>query len=362
MIDKLRTELEQHIGFKLDSFKHCRKLELLLRDKNIYVSDSSLARIFSIGQRKTQPRLTTLNELCGFLGYPSFEQFTIHQEKVNEEMMAYSHMLLEMKAELFSGTRVKALQLFIEIRRKFKHLSGLLAQEFALHIFNTPLTPYEMDFMIDKGIAHVDFIGFFVYEDDPKGYYESFLTRMAPLSQELKTFATLYKERKRLLRENSTQHLPIPMVPIEQSTHLFSRALEIEVLDAAIRQPTDFFDFFQERLCSIIQLLKNHPPYDKLIVLGRLFRAAYYTKIHTLIRLDEETKAFITHLINSEGIELEFMAPLYAVCKNESSIPLSLDFYHKNHWRNAQIESEMILSDVLGLTDVHHKLKSGLYK
>lgn len=363
MIDQLKAELERHIGFSLDSFKHCRKLEKLLHERKIFVSDSSLARIFTVGNRTTQPRLATLNELCCFLGYPSLSEFIIHHDQVNEERKAYTRKVLEMKAELFSGTRARALKLFIEIRKEYHHLSGLLSQEFALHIFNScPLTNYELDLIVDCGIADVDFIDFFVYEDDPQGNYESFLTRMAPLSHELSTFAALYKERKRLLRENCCQHLPMPMVPIEQSVHLYSRWLEIEVLDSALRKPNEIIDFFQERLCYNIDILKNRPSYDKLIVLGRLFRAACHTNIHTHIYVDQETKAFITNLINSDAVELEFMAPLYAVCVHDASMPLRLDFYHNNHWKNAQLESEMILSQALGLTEIHDKIKKTLFK
>ena len=48
MLDSLKKALEQKIGLKLESVKACRKLEKILLEEGIYLSDTTLTRIFSI--------------------------------------------------------------------------------------------------------------------------------------------------------------------------------------------------------------------------------------------------------------------------------------------------------------------------
>jgi hypothetical protein len=48
MLDSLKAALEQKIGFKIETEKACRKLEKTLLDEGIYLSDTTLTRIFSM--------------------------------------------------------------------------------------------------------------------------------------------------------------------------------------------------------------------------------------------------------------------------------------------------------------------------
>jgi hypothetical protein len=366
MLNALKSELEKKVGFALDSFKNCRRLENLLQHKSIYISYSSLARIFSVGNRTTEPRNSTLNELSIFLGYQSYEQFQQFFENSSEELEAYTRKVLEMKSELFFGDRLKGLELFIDIRKKYGNLSDLLSQELALQLFNSQHLPKnELEHLVAKGITEVNFMDFFIYEDDPFGHYEWFLehaSRSEKQTSDFQNFKELYIERKRLLKGIFSDQNQFNQLTINKSVHLYSRLLEIEILQKAACQPKELVEFFQERLDQTIKLLANRHEYDKIIVLGRMFRAACHSGIDNNIRLDQETKQFCMDLINSTALEFEFMAPMYAVLKNDPTLKLSLAFYQNNHWKNAQFESEMLIAKALGLKKVYETYNKGVFE
>lgn len=366
MLSTLKRELENKIGFSFDSFKNCCRLEGLLYQKGCYISYSSLARIFSVGNKTTEPRLSTLNELCVFIGYQSYEHFNQFNDNTAEELEAYTRKVLEMKSELFFGNRLKGLELFIAIRKKFGNLSGLLSQELALHLFNTPKLPQqELEHLVAKGITEVNFIDFFVYEDDPFGHYEWFLHHASGAqkqSQDFQHFKKLFLQRKYLLTGKGIVEESLWARNINQTGHLYARILEIEVLEMAKTQTKNLLEFYQERLDQTIRLLKNQHEYDKIIVLGRLFRAACHTGIDKKILLDHETKQFCVEVINSNTLELEFQAPIYAVLKNDLTLNLSLAFLHNNYWKNAQFQSEMLIAKALGLKKVYDTYQKGVLR
>jgi hypothetical protein len=366
MFKRLKCELEKKIGFTLDSFKHCRRLENLLHQKGCFISYSSLARMFSVGNKTTEPRLSTLNELSVFLGYQSYEHFNQFNDNSAEELEAYTRKALEMKSELFFGNRLKGLELFIAIRKKFGNLSNLLSQELALQLFNThDLPKNELEHLVANGITEVNFMDFFVYEDDPFGHYDWFIQHASGAqkqSQDFQHFKELFSKRKELLRGKATVEKSLPIQNINQSIHLYSRILEIEVLQMAATQPKNLLEFYQERLDQTIGLLKNRHEYDKIIVLGRLFRAACHTGIDKKILLDSETKQFCLGVIDSNALELEFQAPIYAVLKNDPKLKLSLAFLHNNYWKNSQLESEMLIAKALGLKKVYETYQKGVLK
>ncbi len=366
MLNAIKSELEKKVGFALDSFKNCRRLENLLQHKGLFISYSSLARMFSVGNKTTEPRLSTLNELSVFLGYQSYEHFNQFNENSAEKLEAYTRKVLEMKSELFFGNRLKGLELFIDIRRKFGNLSDLLSQELALQLFNTQNLPkQDLEHLVAKGITEVNFMDFFIYEDDPFGHYEWFIQHASGAqkqSQDFQNFKNLFSQRKELLKGMTTDEKDLPIQNINQSVHLYSRILEIEILQMAANQPKNLLEFYQERLDQTISLLKNRHEYDKIIVLGRLFRAACHTGIDKKILLDNETKQFCVEVINSNALELEFQAPIYAVLKNDPKLNLSLAFLHNNYWKNAQFESEMLIAKALGLKKVYETYQKGVLK
>jgi hypothetical protein len=361
MLSALKNELEKKVGFALDSFKNCRRLESQLEKRGLYISYSSLARMFSIGNKTTVPRNTTLHELSVFLGYRSYEHFNEIFENSSEELEEYTRKVLEMKAELFFGNRLKGLEQFIAIRKNYPKRSGWLCQDIALYLFNNQILPQkELEHLVANGITEVNFMDHFIYEDDPFGHYEWFIRHASSSEKQtddFQNFQNLFLERKKILRGDHNKQIQLPNLSLNQSVHLYSRILEIEVLQMAANQPKNLLEFYQERLEQTISLLKNRHEYDKIIVLGRLFRAACHAGIEKKIVLDEESKQFCVNVINSNGLEFEFMVPMYVVLKNDPSLNLSLAFYHNNRWKNAQFESEMLIAKALGLKNVYATYK-----
>ena len=366
MLVALKSEIEKKVGFALDSFKNCRRLENLLQHKGLYISYSSLARMFSIGNKTTIPRNTTLNELSVFLGYESFDHFTNQFQNSSEELEAYTRKVLEMKSELFFGNRLKGLELFIAIRKNYPKISGWLCQDIALYLFNNQQLPLkELEHLVANGIAEVNFMDHFIYEDDPFGHYEWFVeyaSNADKQNKDFRNFKNLFLARKKMLKGKVKERPQLPNLTIHQSVHLYSRILELEILQQATHQPKNLIDFFQERLYQTINLLKNRHEYDKIIVLGRMFRAACHTGIENKIKLEQEVKDLCLDLIGSRVIDFEFQAPIYAVLKNDKTLNLSLAFLHNNYWKNAQFESEMLIAKALGLKKVYETYKKGVLK
>ena len=366
MLSTLKSELEKKVGFDLNSFKNCRKLEQLLYYQGLYTSYSSLARIFSVGNKTSEPRNSTLNVLSVFLGYESFEQFKEIFQNSSEELEEYTRKVLEMKSELLFGNRLKGLEFFIVIRKNYPKLSGWLCQDIALYLFNNQQLPQkELEHLVANGITEVNFMDHFIYEDDPFGHYEWFIQHASDAekqSQEFTDFKNLFLLRKKILKGKFKEEIQYPDLSIHQSVHLYSRILEIEVLHQASNDQKNLVEFFQERLSHTTKVLRGRHEYDKIIVLGRFFRAACHTGIENKIKLDEETIQFCTNVINSNGLEFEFMVPIYVVLKNNPTLNLSLAFYHNNKWKNAQFESEMLIAKALGLKKVYETYKKGLLK
>jgi hypothetical protein len=366
MLVALKNEIEKKVGFALDSFKNCRRLENLLQHKGLYISYSSLARMFSVGKKTTEPRLSTFNELSVFLGYQSYEQFKEIFQNSSDELESYTRKVLEMKSELLFGNRLKGLEFFIDIRKNYPKLSGWLCQEIALYLFNNQQLPQkELEHLVANGITEVNFMDYFIYEDDPFGHYEWFVqytSNSEKHTSDFRNFKELFIERKKLLRGKGNKAYQPPILSINQSIHLYSRILEVDVLQIATNQRQNLVDFFHERLKDVVFFLRNKSDFDKIIVLGRLLRAACHSGIEQQIILDDETKQFCVRVINSNELEFEFKAPIYAVLKNDPAINLSLAFYHNNKWKNAQFESEMLIAKALGLKKVYETYKKGVLK
>jgi hypothetical protein len=368
MLVTLKSELEKKVGFALDSFKNCRRLEQILQQQDIYISYSSLARMFSLGNKTTVPRNSTLNELSVFLGYETYEHFNNQIQNSSDELESYTRKVLEMKSELLLSNRLKGLELFIDIRKNYPILSSWLCQDIALYLFNNQQLPQkDLEHLVANGITEVNFMDHFVYEDDPFGHYEWFIKHTSSTEKhtaDFQNFKELFIERKKLLRGKANKGFQLPNLNINQSIHLYSRILEVEILQIAANQPKNLVDYFHERLKDTVFLLKKRSAFDKIIVLGRLFRAASHSGIDNAIILDEETKQFCVDVINSnsKGLEFEFMAPIYAVLKNDPALKLSLAFYQNNHWKNAQFESEMLIAKALGLKKVYTTYKNGILK
>ncbi len=164
------------------------------------------------------------------------------------------------------------------------------------------------------------------------------------------------------MRNDHNRQLQLPRISIQQSVHLYSRVLEIEVLNQADNDPKNLVEFFQELLDQTVKVFRNRHKYDKIIVLGRLFRAACHSEIDNKIILDAETKQFCLDVINSNALEFEFMVPMYVVLKHDPTLNLSLAFYHNNYWKNAQFESEMLIAKALGLKKVYAAYKNARAK
>ena len=72
---ELKHALEQRIGFTINSIQRCKQLDAWLKEYNIFISYSTLSRIFGFNKNGVIPRQRTLDLLCSVIGYSNYESF-----------------------------------------------------------------------------------------------------------------------------------------------------------------------------------------------------------------------------------------------------------------------------------------------
>jgi hypothetical protein len=65
----LKEALQKRTGIALDGVMGCKRLDTWLKLRGVYISYSTLSRIFGLATLHTSPREGTLNDLVSILGY-----------------------------------------------------------------------------------------------------------------------------------------------------------------------------------------------------------------------------------------------------------------------------------------------------
>jgi hypothetical protein len=340
MIDKLKTSIEQKVGFQIDSVRACRKLEQILYNRGFFVSYTTISRIFSVAKIVSSPRDETLNLLSKFLGYESFIHFSEVKSKLDEMESEYVRHVLKLKSLLLLGQYYEAIDEIDQIKKiapsKYLYHSQFLGKSiFGNHQRDEKLISY----LLNKDFGNLNFQEFFVFEDDPYGHFTWALEHINSTnkSSDRELFENLFILRKNLLNGKK----PKSKIEIGNNAHyhLQSRFFEIEILK---NEPEFKLDELLSEIIEIVRKLDDNEA--KLAYVGRACRGIVYTNNYGICAKNDSWKEVCLSTFNCPIINLEFKAPIYTFLKKAYYETLALDFFINNNWENAIVESQLIIS------------------
>ncbi len=340
MISSLKKALEEKIGFKIDSVKACRRLEQMLLTQKLYVSDTTLSRIFSVSKTQATPRTDTLNLLSIFLGYAHYEAF-LNLKLPDYDEERYLVKSLELKSLLLNQQYYQAIDLMEELKNIAPNAYLFLMQDLGKAIFGQKEKDKKaIAYLLERDYSSHHFHEFFVYEDDPYGHFSWSIENINSLGNKTEgriLFENYYLNRKKLLRGEKHKDL----IKTDEKAHYYihSRYLELELLMTKNSKSSfEITDLIKERL------LHEKDPNALLAYCGRCCRALLYNGLQHLLEKDMEWENLCLRIFQLSDKDLEFNAAIFAFLKKVYRENLPLDFYLKNRWENALLESELMLS------------------
>ncbi|MFY7970949.1 MAG: hypothetical protein ACOVOO_03340 [Flavobacteriales bacterium] len=344
-LSSLQTYIEQKIGFKLDSISSCRKLEFLMKSSGVYVSYTTISRIFGIANISARPRLTTLNELSQFVGYKDYNDFLSknkQEEKLNQ-IKAITRLELE---ALFSKSKtIEAIDYWIRSQQEYPTVFAHNSQFICKQLFDNPKEDsISINYFLSKGNTAKEILQLFVFEDDPYGHYEKALQKLNFVNTDLcdfELFYNLFHARKKILKGKKIKVKPAIISNIQ--FHLKSRFNEIQILQKALSDKQ-----ILEQTNQILNLIQNDPSIDiSLAFVGRWCRGLIMTNKYMLLKNHSTWKETCTRLVQTKDYNIEFQAAIFAFLKLTYDISSSLEFMIYGQWQNANIESNFLLSKAL---------------
>lgn len=339
MISSLKKALEEKIGFNIDSVKACRRLEQILLAQKLYVSDTTLSRIFSVSKRASQPRKDTLNLLSVFLGFEHFDAFQQKFPDYDEER--YLIKSLELKSHLLNQQYYQAIDLMEELKKIAPKTYIFLTQDLGKALFGQRSRDEKaIAYLLERDYSTHHFHEFFVYEDDPYGHFAWSIENINSISNKSEKrilFEHYYLNRKKILRGEKIKDL----IKSDEKIHYFIHSRYLELLLFMSKNNKSILEIAD----SIKERLRHEKdPSALLAYCGRYCRGLLYKGQEQLLANDLEWKHLCLRSFDTNIIDLEFNAAIYTFIRKVHGEKLALDFYHNSRWDNALIESELMLS------------------
>jgi len=294
MIQQLQKALEEKIDFKIDSEKACRRLEQILLAQKIFVSDTTLSRIFSVSNKTSKPRKDTLNLLAGFLGFEHFDAFQQKTPDYDEER--YLQKSLELKSMLLNQKYYDAIDMMETLKNIAPNSYLFLMQDLGKAIFGQKLKDKKViTYLLERDYSSYHFHEFFVYEDDPYGHFAWSIENINSISNKSEKrilFEHYYLNRKKLLRGEKIKSL----IKSDDKAHYYIKN--------------------SKWILENTEMLKNRLHAEKdanalLAYCGRWCRALLYSKQHQLLEQDKEWENLCRRISALSEKDLEFNAAIY---------------------------------------------------
>ncbi len=343
----LKEALQKRTGIALDSVLGCKRLDAWLKLRGVYISYSTLSRVFGLATLSTIPRERTLDELASVLGYSNFKDFSqLHSVKESETIVPFD-LQFSFERALADRKLFRASSLYIEmIENSFT--ANIFAKDLAFALFNSA-TPNKkaLSHLANSEVGRESFFLTFIDEDDLTGNYRKALNEYflpnASLSE--KQFVQLYALRKDTLRSEQGKVKGVSTSELEsfQYVHLKSRALEMNLLKlkgTRLAQHEGAVRHLADKAYQIFCESKNRS--EELAVLGRFARGVLYSGGSNYIIEHKNVITAMQSLLNQPVEDFEFKIPIYALLNqlnksNELVIPQS------SSWPNAYYSSAVFL-------------------
>ena len=349
-IIELKLALEQRVGFTINSIQRCKQLDAWLKEYNIFISYSTLSRIFGFNKNGVLPRQRTLDLLCSVIGHSNYESFITSELPFIPHVLYKTENSFHLDFLLDSGLYREAVDFFLDCISKNNNTSYLaLALGKALYQRQTSVKK-ELRLLAENPLGRKYFYQHYIDEDDlTLGYFHSLDEHFSigANTNEL-LFIELYKARKILLRKdrlpNTFWELCNEHLSSSNSLHINSRYWEICILNEYVEKKNVSIDTIQNIVNIASESLKvSIFGLIEYAVVGRICRAMILTNSWRYLEKDSVWINHCRQVVLGSHTDIEFQSAtncfLKLVCIDIPQIDLS----SRLHWPNAYFTSNLFL-------------------
>ena len=343
----LKEALQKRTGIALDGVMGCKRLDTWLKLRGVYISYSTLSRIFGLATLHTSPREGTLNDLVSILGYSNFKEFLLFESSKNLESIVPFDLQFSFERALSDKKLSEASLLYLRmVENSFsakvfsKDLSRALLE-------NICVSKQALSQLASSPLGRESFFLTFIDEDDVSGNYRRSLNEFfLPLANDSeKHFVELYSLRKDILslKKTNIKKNRSLLQGNFGNIHLNARALEIELLKVKTKQIAQ-----QEKEVGALSeaaysmFCNCSKKSEELAVLGRFARGVLYAGVSNFILEHKNILQAMLFLLKQPIMDYEFQVPIYALLCQVNHAP-NLPILQPSSWTNAYYSSAVFL-------------------
>jgi hypothetical protein len=343
----LKEALQKRTGIALDGVMGCKRLDTWLKLRGVYISYSTLSRIFGLATLHTSPREGTLNDLVSILGYSNFKEFLLFESSKNLESIVPFDLQFSFERALFDKKLSEASLLYLQmVENSFS--AKVFSKDLSKALFkNLSVSKKALSHLASSPFGRESFFLTFIDEDDVSGNYRRSLNEFfLPLANDSeKHFVELYALRKDILSLKKTNIKKNSSLLQENfgNIHLKARALEIELLKVKTKQIAQ-----QEKEVGALSeaaysmFCNCSKKSEELAVLGRFARGVLYAGVSNFILEHKNILQAMLILLQQPLVDYEFQVPIYALLCQVNHAP-NLPILQPSSWSNAYYSSAVFL-------------------
>lgn len=343
----LKEALQKRTGIALDGVMGCKRLDTWLKLRGVYISYSTLSRIFGLATLHTSPREGTLNDLVSILGYSNFKEFLLFESSKNLESIVPFDLQFSFERALSDKKLSEASLLYLRmVENSFS--AKVFSKDLSRALFkNLSVSKQALSHLASSPLGRESFFLTFIDEDDVSGNYRRSLNEFfLPLANDSeKHFVELYSLRKDILslKKTNIKKNRSLLQGNFGNIHLNARALEIELLKVKTKQIAQ-----QEKEVGALSeaaysmFCNCSKKSEELAVLGRFARGVLYAGVSNFILEHKNILQAMLFLLKQPIMDYEFQVPIYALLCQVNHAP-NLPILQPSSWTNAYYSSAVFL-------------------
>lgn len=366
-IIELKHALEQRVGFTINSIQRCKQLDAWLKEYHIYISYSTLSRIFGFNKNGVLPRQRTLDLLCSVVGHSNYESFNTSDLPIIPQFLYKTENSFHLDFLLDSGLYNEAVDFFLD-RISKNNTDSCLALALGKALYQRHATvEKELRLLAENPLGRKHFYQHYIDEDDlSHGYFHS-LDEHFSLGADVNEllFIELYKARKILLRKerlpNTFWELCKAHLSASNSLHINSRYWEICILNEYVENKKVSANTIQNIITSASELMKvSIFGLIEYAVVGRICRAMIFTNSWRYVEKDTAWLNYCRQVVLGSPTDIEFQSATFCFLKLVSVDIPQIDLSSRLHWPNAYYTSNLFLQNPIMIRKVINFYQSRL--
>lgn len=292
-IRELKKRIEIVANLEIKEFNDCKRLSGLLNSKGLAVSAHTFARLFSLLKDNHRPYTSTLNLICEFLGFSSYNDFCITiKNEINQALYA--------PRDLFKTGEYSLIALEIAIvNNDWNGMRNILqsvdkstfnCQDLVITLGNAVRVHPLQQAMLNE-LNQIDngrwlFYECYVDEDDKNNYYSSALKNYYQTSNSTPSnqlFLECFLASKAIYTNQSNDLTKFDLIGIkgfplhDLHFHEISRLFEIQLL--LDFQNKNLKKTLISQLDKICEISINYVHYDACWIVARILKALSFSRM-----------------------------------------------------------------------------------